>query len=104
MGRWQLHEIVSRPGDEVNRINDSVIGDNDYGLPFSGTLAEGGYKVDISRSSSRIAYIFGKFVGIKRSRRTRSLNSFACNASKFNIFRDCRSHISEREFIFSGRR
>ena len=29
MGRWQLHEIVSRPGDEVNRINDSVIGDND---------------------------------------------------------------------------
>lgn len=41
MTQWQLRGIVSGFGDEVNRMNGSVIGDNDYGLPFSGAWTFG---------------------------------------------------------------
>lgn len=35
MSWWQSAEIVPRSGDNVNRINGLVIGNNDYDLPFS---------------------------------------------------------------------
>ena len=42
-------EIVPRSGDNVNRINGLVIGNNDYDLPFSQPFSVGspGYKIDI---------------------------------------------------------